>query len=469
MTLTQIVVFAALGLLAGRLYNRVSRGWLLFVTSVLAVFWLQPASLIRNLPFALPVASLGLAAAVWALSLPKETKLGRQDRWAAGLLVGLTLLVSASRFFEVTSSLLAVSPPSLDFVILVVIGLVFLSGLVYLLGRGRKLVLHFAVVLIIAILVILKLPQLAQVASGFLRSLAGQNPALANPLDFGWLGFSYIAFRLIHALRDRAAGRLPAVSLRDFVIYIVFFPALTSGPIDRVERFTPQLQGGFLLDNDQLLEAGRRLVTGLFMKFVLADALAFFALNPINAWQVQSSGWMWVALAAYSFRIFFDFAGYTHIAIGLGTLFGVGLPENFDRPYLKQNITAFWNSWHMTLTQWVRAYYFNPVTRWLREHKASMLAVILFGQLSTMALIGLWHGVTLNFVTWGLWHGAGLFAHNQWSNFAKARGLQSTSPGLLVYLATIFTFAFVTIGWVWFALPQPADADQVFNTLFGLN
>jgi D-alanyl-lipoteichoic acid acyltransferase DltB (MBOAT superfamily) len=202
------------------------------------------------------------------------------------------------------------------------------------------------------------------------------------------------------------------------------------------------------------------------MKFVLADALAFFALNATNAWQVKSAGWMWVLLVAFSFRIFFDFAGYTHIAIGLGTLFGVLLPENFDQPYLKPNITAFWNSWHMTLTQWVRSYYFNPVTRWLREHRTPILIVILLGQLTTMILIGLWHGITWNFIAWGLWHGAGLFIHNQWSGFAKSRPVP-VDTRISASLGTLATFAFVTIGWVWFALPQPTDAVRVFSILLG--
>jgi alginate O-acetyltransferase complex protein AlgI len=174
-----------------------------------------------------------------------------------------------------------------------------------------------------------------------------------------------------------------------------------------------------------------------------------------------------VVLIAYSLRIFFDFAGYTHIAIGLGMLFGVVLPENFDRPYLKQNLTLFWNSWHMTLTQWVRSYYFNPVTRWLRAHKTPMLAVIFFGQLTTMVLIALWHGITINFLVWGLWHGLGLFIHNQWSNFAKTRSIVPAS--IANPLGILATFAFVTFGWIWFALPEPADAAHVISVLFGGN
>ena len=468
MTLSQILIFAALGLLAGRFYKRVDRGWLLFVVSVLAVFWLQPASLVRNFPFVLPVFSLGLSVLVWVLTLPQEKKVNRTDWWATGILGGSILLVSAARFVEPLSALFAVRPPSLDFALILILVLALIAFFLFWVGRGENLILNFVALLIIAILVVLKSPPLAQVANGLMRSLSGQDPTLASPLDFGWLGFSYIAFRLIHVLRDRVSGRLPTISLRDFVTYIVFFPSLTSGPIDRVERFTPQLQGEFLLTSDQLLAAGTRMLLGLFMKFVLADALAFFALNATNAWQVKSAGWMWVLLVAFSLRIFFDFAGYTHIAIGLGLLFGLVLPENFDRPYLKQNITLFWNSWHMTLTQWVRSYYFNPITRWLRERKTPMLFLIFFGQLTTMVLIGLWHGITINFIAWGLWHGGGLFIHNQWSTFAKTRSI-AIPASIANPLGILVTFTFITFGWIWFALPQPADATHVIGVLFGGN
>lgn len=466
MTLTHIFIFAALGLAAGRLYLRLSRAWLLFAASVLAVFWLQPASLIRNLPFLLPVASLGLAFLVWALTQPKEYKATRQDWSAAVVVIAIALVVSAVRFLDPIADLFAVRPPRLDVAAIALAAAALLAPAAWWL-RGRNAILNVAALLIVAILVVLKASPLAQAASAALRGFAGQDPALASPLDFGWLGFSYIAFRLIHVLRDRVAGRLPQVSLRDFVTYIVFFPALSAGPIDRVERFTPQLHNDFLLTGERLLAAGQRLVTGLFIKFVLADGLAYFALNATNAHQVSSSGWMWVLLVSFAFRIYCDFAGYTHIAIGLGMLFGVVLPENFERPYLKPNLTAFWNSWHITLAQWFRAYWFNPLTRWLRTHAVPVWLVILAGQLSTMALIGLWHGIAWNFLAWGAWHGAGLFIHNQWASFAKARSLPS-SPWLSSG-STVLTFAFVTIGWVWFALPTPQDAAWVFGVLFGMN
>jgi alginate O-acetyltransferase complex protein AlgI len=463
-TLTQILIFAAMGLAAGRLYGRVSRSWLLFVASVLAFFWLQPALLVRNLPFVLPALTLGLAVIVWLLTRERGAKLDREDWLAAGALAGLMLLVAATRFVEPLSELLTVRAPGIDFVLILLIALAAIAAAAYA-ARGRNAALKVAVVLIIALLVMLKAEPLAAGAAAGLRSLTGQDPSLATSLDLGWLGFSYIAFRLIHVLRDRVAGRLPDVSLRDFVTYIVFFPALTAGPIERIERFAPQLQTEFVLGSEQLLAAGRRLFEGLFMKFVVADGLAFFALNAANAHQIDSAVWMWVALVAFAFRIHFDFAGYTSIAIGLGLLFGVLLPENFERPYRKQNLTAFWNSWHITLAQWFRAYYFNPFTRWLRTRNVPVWAVILLAQLSTMALIGLWHGITWNFLAWGVWHGAGLFVHNQWASAMKARKLPEGA--WVRWSSTLLTFAFVALGWVWFALPQPEDANRVFAVLFG--
>ncbi len=219
-----------------------------------------------------------------------------------------------------------------------------------------------------------------------------------------------------------------------------------------------------------------RILSGAFKKFVLADGLALVALNSQNAAQIQSTSWAWVVLYAYALRIFFDFAGYTDIAIGLGRLAGFHLPENFERPYLKTNLTTFWNSWHMTLAQWFRSYYFNPLTRSLRGSKGKVAlpawAIILICQLTTMLLIGLWHGITVNFAVWGLWHGVGLFIHNRWSEWMRPRSASlDNRPGLqrsLKFAGWLLTFNFVVLGWIWFALPSPGMAWNYFRLLAGL-
>jgi D-alanyl-lipoteichoic acid acyltransferase DltB (MBOAT superfamily) len=180
---------------------------------------------------------------------------------------------------------------------------------------------------------------------------------------------------------------------------------------------------------------------------------------------------MWVSVYAYAFQIYFDFSGYTDIAIGIARLVGIRLPENFAAPYTRPNLTQFWNSWHMTLTQWFRAYFFNPLNRWMRGWKnLPMWTMILIGQVATMLLIGLWHGVTVNFVLWGLWHGVGLFLQNRWSDLVRTRfpalGQNLRLQPVLQIGGILLTFHFVALGWAFFALSEPALSWQVLRKLF---
>ena len=196
------------------------------------------------------------------------------------------------------------------------------------------------------------------------------------------------------------------------------------------------------------------------------------ALSAQNAGQFIHTGWAWAALFAYSLQIFFDFSGYSEIAIGLGTLFGIHMPKNFDHPYLKPDLTKFWSSWHMTLTQWIRSYVFNPLTRFLRgrkDHPLPQWLIILITQLTTMLLIGLWHGISVNFVIWGLWHGIGLFIHQLWSRRTGAwlRTKSSVFQRIWTILTTAFTILYVSLGWVWFVVPDFAGALHFFGRLFG--
>jgi D-alanyl-lipoteichoic acid acyltransferase DltB (MBOAT superfamily) len=275
-------------------------------------------------------------------------------------------------------------------------------------------------------------------------------------------------------LRDAQSRRLPEFNAAEFATYVLFYPALTAGPIDRLQRFVKDLRDPQTGVHEDMIAGTQRIVLGVFKKFALADTLALFALNAQNAAQISSPLWSWVLLYTYSLRIFFDFAGYTDIAIGIGRIAGVQLPENFQAPYLKTNLTTFWNTWHITLAQWFRAYFFNPLTRALRASpsRPPVWVVILIGQVSTMLLIGLWHGITWNFTIWGLWHGIGLFAHNRWSDFVRShwgnRFEQHPQRRLLTLCGWFLTFHFVTLGWVWFALPNLELALSVYARLLGI-
>jgi D-alanyl-lipoteichoic acid acyltransferase DltB (MBOAT superfamily) len=326
---------------------------------------------------------------------------------------------------------------------------------------------------ILGTFIVMKSEPLQVATSAALRRFSGQSPDLASPIDLVWLGFSYLAFRLLHVLLDRRAGRLPAISLSELVSYAFFFPALTAGPIDRVERFVEDLRRAPDFGPDTLREGGTRIVVGLAKKFVVADTLAMIALQPLNADRVTSTGWLWILLYAFSFQLYFDFSGYTDVAIGVARLAGIRLPENFHRPYLQSNLTAFWNSWHMTLAQWFRAYVFNPMTRALRSARRPWpaAAILLVGQLTTMVLIGLWHGIGWGFLIWGAWHGLGLFIQNRWSTWMRGQaGLRWARPmarRVAAGAGILVTFHFVSLGWVWFTLTDPGQAGRIFLRLFG--
>jgi D-alanyl-lipoteichoic acid acyltransferase DltB (MBOAT superfamily) len=471
MTIDKILILIVLALLVGLL--RRGRGLMLLVTSTLVIFWLQPAASVQSLVFWLPAATLALVVLAWVITSPPEVRALRSN-WPAGIaLAAVILLVDLNRYFGLKGIYTTATPRT----ILVLFGLVAILLLVILLVRLQrinKLLLVLGLVGLILAFIVLKSPSLTTCVLSFLMTLRGRTFEPKTMSIISWLGFSYIAFRLMHTIRDRQTGRLPAVTLAEYVNYMIFFPSFTAGPIDRLERFVQDLRQPLALKNEDWLFAGQRLVVGLFKKFVLADALALISITDILVGQVRSSGWLWVVLYAYALRIYFDFSGYTDIAIGLARLLGVRLPENFAAPYLKPNLTQFWNSWHMTLTQWFRAYFFNPLTRSLRSGKQPLPVpvIVLITQLSTMVLIGLWHGITWNFVLWGLWHGVGLFVHNRWSEMTRGRFASWVNnlfwQRFINVAGTLITFHYVTLGWVFFALSSPRLSWHALFKLFGL-
>jgi len=473
MTLLHIGIFILAALLLELVAKGRWRHWFLLSASIIAVFWLQPFSPIRHLDFWMTCATLTLTVVTWVI-VRSTSSVDKKETWlTAGIISVIVLLIGSLRYWDTLCCLTASTPPTLP---MVLIAILLVTGTVWLLAKlahRHKAWLWIGMIVILLIFVVLKTEPLGLWVSIGLRTLNRQPIKLASAADIRWLGFSYIAFRLLHVLRDRQLGKTDDFSLREFLTYVLFFPALSAGPIGRSQRFVQDLHKDFTLDEPGFLEAGRRLVMGILKKFILADSLALVALSEVNATQTLSLTWMWVLVYVYSFRIYFDFSGYTDIAIGIGQLFGIRLPENFDRPYLKPNLTVFWNSWHITLAQWFRAYFFYPLTRALRTSKrpVPLPVIILCGQLATMLLIGLWHGVTWNFVIWGIWHGLGLFIHNRWTEGLRTRAaFIEQRPKLKRWLngaGILLTFHYVSLGWVWFALSTPEASWRVFLKLFG--
>jgi alginate O-acetyltransferase complex protein AlgI len=474
MELSHLLIFIAFGLVYALIVPGRWRAWALLVASVYAIYALQPTLDVRFLDFGLPTATL--IAAVYGWLLTRSAPITRFDGAVLALIAGLALLLTVPRYLADFPVQPTSRPPDVLQVALG-LGLAAVGGAVIALlaARRAKTGLLVGMVALVALFVVLQTEPLATALAALLRTNTGQNTALASPLDVGWLGFSYVAFRILHTLRDRQTGLLPPLNLRDYLIYIIFFPAYTSGPIDRAERFAadmaalPALRG---MDADRLTRAGVRIASGLFKKFVIADSLALFALNATAAAQTDSAPALWLMLYAYAFRLLFDFSGYTDIAIGVGMLFGVQLPENFDRPYARSHIAAFWQSWHMTLSSWARFYIYSPLSRALIKRRLKPGTVAAVCNLATMLTIGLWHGVTLPFALWGAWHGVGLTVHKLWSDRTRKwyRGLKATPRRALAWQAftTLLTFHFVLLGWVWFALPDIGTAWRVFAGLFGV-
>jgi len=256
------------------------------------------------------------------------------------------------------------------------------------------------------------------------------------------LGISFFTFEFVHYLYEIRVHRRPAVrNPVHFALFAIFFPTLVSGPIKRFPDFVPQLAALHNPGRAEMWLAVRRIIRGLFKKICIADLLVeyikvFEDVPHFNAPLVVSlavlQGW----------RIYYDFAGYSDIAIGFGQLFGLRLPENFDRPFGATSLREFWRRWHMSLSAWIRDYIYIPLGG-NRMHRGFNLA-------AAMLLCGLWHGAAWHFAIWGSYHGAGLAVEAAVRRrfpvaFGAARRWQ--------VLGWLLCCAYVTYGWLLFFYP----------------
>ena len=293
------------------------------------------------------------------------------------------------------------------------------------------------------------------------------------------IGLSYIFFKLVHVLVDSYRGLLPEFDPVTFLNYLFFFPTFLSGPIDRYQNFYRWMNQQSFRNQGLLQRAAFfRIFEGVVKKFILVPLLIGYA-KDFN--QVHVSDFFWVNMAvsllAYSFYIFFDFSGYSDLAIGVAMLLGFKVPENFESPYLSRNIAEFWKRWHISLSSILREYIFLPMVRWISKHfiKIPRLVGTISGYLATFIICGLWHGNTLNFVFWGLWHGVGISVHKVWCGFMKETSFFKKKPlptenvslkegffskyrlinrkiakTAITVLSVGITFCYVTLGWFFF-------------------
>lgn len=294
--------------------------------------------------------------------------------------------------------------------------------------------------------------------ANFFSSLLGLPPPFGGV--FLPLGISFFTFQQIMYLVDTHCGDIGAVPFLDYACFISFFPHLIAGPIVRPRHILPQIAAvqPLLAWRERLAEGGEIFLLGLAKKLVLADGLARFAdpgfaaaarHDPISLIEA------WVALLAYSLQIYFDFSGYSDMAIGLARMFGIHFPINFSSPYQARDISDFWRRWNMTLSGFLREYLYIPLGG--NRHGEGRR---IFNLMLTMLLGGLWHGAALRFVLWGGLHGAFLVLHG-WS---KRLGVRL--PALLSWAMTLLC---VMLAWVPFRAAGFAPAMDFYRGLFGFN
>jgi alginate O-acetyltransferase complex protein AlgI len=272
---------------------------------------------------------------------------------------------------------------------------------------------------------------------------------------------SFYTFNLLSYDLDVYWGRAGAeASATRFAAYGTFFPTISSGPLMRYDGFRAQEQGP---PPEGHLELGVfNVAMGLAKKLLIADPLGV-VIDPLFGAHGSLGFWgAWLAVLGYHFRVYFDFSGYTDIAIGVGYLLGMKLPPNFDAPYTSRSMTEFWQRWHMSLSFWFRDYVFLPLAFWLRArdparrsgHARSVSLLV------TMTLIGLWHGVTLPFMAWGVYQGVLLAIHAA----LRAAGRKPWPP----LLGRAATFAALMAGWVILRSGSVEMAAGLFAAMLGL-
>ncbi len=276
------------------------------------------------------------------------------------------------------------------------------------------------------------------------------------------LAISFFTFEFVHVLVDVYLGKIVALDPLDFSVFTMFFPTLVAGPIKRYQSFFPQVRNLEAPATHTFLLHLYRIVMGLAKKTIIADSMTLFTQPILTPGPPFGPLDYWAAMFAYAAKIYFDFTGYSDIAIGIAGMLGIRIPENFEMPYWAPNIAQFWRRWHMSLSSWIRDYIFIPLGG---SRRSPMITA--FNLIVAMALSGLWHGAAWTFVLWGLWHGTGFLIQRLWQGAVVAKVDFLRQGGRLVHAASVGTnFAYVVVGWLLFAAPSIGNAYQAFIRLF---
>lgn len=272
------------------------------------------------------------------------------------------------------------------------------------------------------------------------------------------LGLSFFTFHSLSYLIDSYRGESEPCSPLTTGIYLLFFPHVSAGPLTRARDFTSQLHNhptSIALTNGGI----ERIIVGLSQKLLLANT---FAVVVDQIFAVPSGGLTfslaWVGIIMYTMQIYFDFAGYSNIAIGLGNLFGFVLPENFNLPYIATSVNDFWSRWHISLTSWLRQYIYFPLGGSREGYFRTYLNILI-----VFIVSGLWHGNTWNFVLWGLWYAIFMILEKWGSNH------HFRLPAVSRFFGWVYTLLVVMLGWVLFRATTLSQALSYTKSLLSLS
>ena len=278
------------------------------------------------------------------------------------------------------------------------------------------------------------------------------------------LGISFWTFQALSYLFDLYRGEELDPSFFEFNLYMVFFPVTISGPVCRMPDMLPQFQSEETTSRNDIGQGLRRIAIGVLMmqlakllgQGILAGDGIVSGFDRVTQW---SGADVWCLAFGYGLQLFFDFAGYTHIAVGAAKALGITVPENFERPFAATSPSIFWTRWHMSLSFWIRDYVFLPLAMVRRGVWWRNLALV-----SSMVIFGLWHKASLLFLVWGCYHGVLLVVHRQLQQLERMFNWEP-SARLWTPLARIATVALVSLGWILFRANSFPQASQMLSAI----
>jgi alginate O-acetyltransferase complex protein AlgI len=332
----------------------------------------------------------------------------------------------------------------------------YVFGLIVKKSSYKKLWAGLAIIFDISYIFYFKYYVFALTIASSLLLKAGKLPP-AIPQIIMPLGVSFVTFHLISYIFDIYRQDIKAENnILDFSLYILMFPHLIAGPIVRYKDIGIQIKDR-KLSSDLFAEGIRRFVTGLAKKVLIANIMASVADQIFGIFPQYLTGQIvWLALFSYTIQIYFDFSGYSDMAIGLAKMFGFNFKENFNYPYIAESIQDFWRRWHMTLSSWFRDYLYIPLGG---DRKGRVRTLVNIGVV--FALTGLWHGANWHFIFWGVYYGFFLILERLfWGEKLKNIGFM---------LRHFYVLAVVVIGWLFFRINSLSYAFYLLKVMFGVN